>query len=39
MKKGLSKFFFCQHNFMKKGLSKLSKNEPENIPQIKITYL
>ena len=26
------KFFFCQHNFMKKGHSTLSKNEPENIP-------
>ena len=25
-------FFFCQHNFMKKGHSKLSKNEPENTP-------
>ena len=25
------KFFFCHHNFMKKGHSKLSKNEPENI--------
>ena len=24
--------FFCHHNFMKKGHSKLSKNEPENIP-------
>ena len=24
--------FFCQHNFMKKDHSKLSKNEPENIP-------
>ena len=24
--------FFCQHNFMKKGHSKFSKNEPENIP-------
>ena len=24
---------------MKKGHSKLSKNEPENIPLIKITYL
>ena len=24
--------FFCNHNFMKKGHSKLSKNEPENIP-------
>ena len=23
--------FFCHHNFMKKGHSKLSKNEPENI--------
>ena len=23
-------FFFCHHNFMKKGHSKLSKNEPEN---------
>ena len=32
-------FFFCSHNFMKKGHSKLSKNEPENIPWIKITYL
>ena len=26
--------FFCHHNFMKKGHSKLSKNEPENIPSI-----
>ena len=26
------KFFFLHHNFMKKGHSKLSKNEPENIP-------
>ena len=25
------KFFFCHHNFMKKGHFKLSKNEPENI--------
>ena len=24
--------FFCHHNFMKKGHSKLSKNEPENVP-------
>ena len=24
--------FFCQHNFIKKGHSKLSNNEPENIP-------
>ena len=24
--------FFCNHNFMKKGHSKLSKNEPANIP-------
>ena len=24
--------FFCHHNFMKKGHSKLSKSEPENIP-------
>ena len=24
---------------MIKGFSKLSENEPENIPQIKITYL
>ena len=31
--------FFYHHNFMKKGHSKLSKNEPENIPSIKITYL
>ena len=23
---------FCHHNFMKKGHSKFSKNEPENIP-------
>ena len=30
---------FCHHNLMKKGHSKLSKNKPENIPQIKITYL
>ena len=26
------KLFFCYHNFMKKGHSKLSKNESENIP-------
>ena len=26
------KIFFCHHNFMKKIHSKLSKNEPENIP-------
>ena len=26
------KLFFCHHNFMKKDHSKLSKNEPENIP-------
>ena len=25
--------------FLKKGQSKLSKNKPENIPLIKITYL
>ena len=25
-------FFSVKHNFMKKGHSKLSKNEPENIP-------
>ena len=31
--------FFCHHNFMKKGHSKLSKNEPVNISQFKITYL
>ena len=24
--------FFCHHNFMQKGHSKLPKNEPENIP-------
>ena len=30
--------FFSHHNFMKKSRSKLSKNEPENIPQIKITW-
>ena len=24
--------FFCHHNFLKKGRSKLSKNELENIP-------
>ena len=30
--------FFC-HHVMKKGYSKLSKNEPENIPSIKIIYL
>ena len=24
--------FFCHNNFMKKGHSKMSKNEPENIP-------
>ena len=32
------KFFFCNQNFMKKGHSYLSKNEPENVPQIKTTY-
>ena len=32
-------FFFCYYNFMKKSYSKLSKNEPESIPLIKITYL
>ena len=32
-------FFSCHHNFIKKGNSKLSKNEPESIPEIKITYL
>ena len=26
------KVFFCQHNFMKKSHSKLSKNEPGNMP-------
>ena len=26
------KLFFYHHNFMKKGHSKVSKNEPENIP-------
>ena len=31
--------FFSHHNFGKKGYSKLSKNEPENIQTIKITYL
>ena len=31
--------FFCYHNFMKNDHSKLSKNEHENIPQIKIAYL
>ena len=25
-------FFFCHHSFMRKSHSKLSKNEPENIP-------
>ena len=30
---------FSNHNFKKKGHSNLSKNEPENIPEIKITYL
>ena len=25
-------YFFCHHNFMKKGQSKLTKNEPENVP-------
>ena len=30
--------FFCHHNFMKKSQSKLSKNELENIPSIKITW-
>ena len=32
-------YFFCNHNFMKKGHSKLSKNDPENISRFKITYL
>ena len=31
------KKFFCRHNFMEKSHSKLSKNEPKNIPQTKIT--
>ena len=26
------KYFFRHHNFKKKGHSKLSKNEPENLP-------
>ena len=26
------KLFFCHRNFMKKGHSKLPKNEPENVP-------
>ena len=26
------KIYHCQHNFKKKGHSKLSKNESENIP-------
>ena len=26
------KKIFCHHDFMKKGLSKLSKNESENTP-------
>ena len=26
------RIIFCYHNFMKKSHSKLSKNEPENIP-------
>ena len=30
-------FSFYINNFMKKSYSKLSKNEPENIPQIKKT--
>ena len=30
--------FFCHHSFMKKSHFKLSKNEPENIPQIKINW-
>ena len=32
------KIFFCCHNFMKKSHSKLSKNEPENIPYIEVTW-
>ena len=32
-------YFFYHPNFRKKGHSKLSKNEPENIPKVKITYL
>ena len=31
-------FFSVTIILWKKGLSKLSKNEPENIPLIKITY-
>ena len=31
--------FFSHHNFKKKGYTKLSKDEPENISEIKITYL
>ena len=32
-------FFFYHDNIRKKGHSKLSKNEPENIPSIKVIYL
>ena len=31
--------FFYHHSFRKRGHSKLFKNEPENIPSIKIAYL
>ena len=31
----MKRFFFCHHGFMKKSHFKLSKNELENIPQIK----
>ena len=31
--------FFCHHNFIKECHSKLPKNELENIPQFKLTYL
>ena len=33
---GRKVFFFCHHNFRKNDHSQLSKNEPENIPSIKI---
>ena len=32
------KIFFCHHNFMKKSDFKLSKNEPGNISQNKVTW-
>ena len=31
--------FFCYHNFIKQSHSKMSKNNPENIPQTKYDNL